>query len=279
MEKFAHLQDSGFDEIFSTTITILRLQGFSAVFSKHMTHLGSMFWKYFLAKLPIFFAPLCLNLCIFNTAVVIKYIPHWSQSPCLWGFLSHGLVYLGSWFWNHSLIKHLFFVTLTSPHYDRSYESSGQSLKKNSFHMFHNFCVSKHVTFVPPLWQNLCIFRTVDLIKYFPHLSQSCICSAFLLCEETCDSSGKYVLEIFSRKTLNFLCRSGFAPLCLSLCIFNMVAVTKYFPQWSQGPCLWGFLSHELVYRITHLGSWFWYNLQGSGYDEIFSTPITILHF
>ena len=118
--------------------------------------------------------------------------------------------------------------------------------------MFHNFCVSKHVTFVAPLWQNLCIFRTVDLIKYFPHLSQSCICRAFLLYEETCDSPGKYVLEIFSRKTFNFLCRSGFAPLCLSLCIFN-------FPQWSQGPCLWGFLSHELVYRIIHLGNWFIY--------------------
>ena len=38
--------------------------------------------------------------------------------------------------------------------------------------------------------------------------------------------------------------------------------MTKYFPHWSQSPCLWGFLSHELVYRTTHLGSWFWYKSQ-----------------
>ena len=31
VENFVHLQDSGFDEMFSTTITILHLQGFSPV--------------------------------------------------------------------------------------------------------------------------------------------------------------------------------------------------------------------------------------------------------
>ena len=33
--------------------------------------------------------------------------------------------------------------------------------------------------FVAPLQQNLCIFRTVDLIKYFPQISQSCIVGLF----------------------------------------------------------------------------------------------------
>ena len=119
--------------------------------------------------------------------------------------------------------------------------------------------------FVAPLRQNLCIFRTVDLIKYFPQISQSCIVGLFSCVR-------KHVTHLGSMFWKYFLAK-------LSLCIFNMVDVKKYFPQWSQGPCLWGFLSHELVYRITHLGSWFWYNLQGSGFDKIFSTPITILHF
>ena len=169
---------------------------------------------------------------------VKKYFPQWSQGPCLWGFLSHELVYriihLGSWFIYKFFIKCLFFVTLTLSHYNRSYASSRQWFQKNIFHMIHNFFVSKHVTFVVPLWQNLCIFRTVDLIKYFPHLSQS---MAFLLCELTCASPGKLVLEIFTRKTHNFLCGSGFVPVWLALWIFNTVVVIKYFPHWSQSPC------------------------------------------
>ena len=144
-------------------------------------------------------------------------------------------------------ISFLVNMSLLWPHCGRICASSGQWIWWNIFHNYHN-----------------------------PAFAGLFSCG---LCEKTCDSPGKYVLEIFSRKTLNFLCRSCFAPLCLSLCIFNMVAVTKYLPQWSQDPCLWGFLSHELVYRITHLGSWFWYNLQGSGFDKIFSTPITILPF
>ena len=118
--------------------------------------------------------------------------------------------------------------------------------------MFHNFCVSKHVTFVAPLWQNLCIFRTVDFIKYFPHLAQFCICRAFLLCEETCDSPGKYVLEIFSRKTLNFLAVSKFMYLQHSGCdkIFS-VLITK--PMFVRLFISWVGLPYYTP------GSWFWY--------------------
>ena len=110
----------------------------------------------------------------------------------------------------------------------------------NIFHMFHNFCVSKHITFVAQLWQNLCIFRTGDFMKYFPHLSQY---MAFLLCEQTCALPGKLVLETFSRKACNFLCGSGFALLWLNLCIFKTVVVIKYFPHWSQSPCFKAFFS------------------------------------
>ena len=128
------------------------------------------------------FAPVWLNLWIFKTVVVIKSFPHWSQRPCFKAFFSC--------------------VSLTC-------YTSGKLVLINIFHVFHNFCVSKHVTFVAPLWQNLCIFRIVNLIKYFSHLIQSCVS-----CTSKHVTPGKLVSEIFSRKTRNFFCRSG--PLCAS---------------------------------------------------------------
>ena len=75
-----------------------------------------------------------------------------------------------------------------------------------------------------PLWQNLCILRTVVLEKYFPHISHFCVCKAFLLCEKPCDSFGKLVWETISYKTNNFLFKNVFAPLWLYLRIFRPVA-------------------------------------------------------
>ena len=64
-----------------------------------------------------------------------------------------------------------------------------------------------------PLWQNLCIFRTVVLEKYFPHISHFSVCKAFVLCEKTCDSFGKLVWETIFHKTNNFPFKNVFAPL------------------------------------------------------------------
>ena len=93
----------------------------------------------------------------------------------------------------------------------------------NIFHVFNNFCVSIHVTFVAPLWQNLCIFRIVNLIKYFSHLIQSCVS-----CTSKHVTPGKLVSEIFSRKTRNFFVEVAH---CVHL---QHSVVMKYFPHQSQ---------------------------------------------
>ena len=140
------------------------------------------------------FAPVWLNLWIFKTVVRIKSFPHWSQRPCFKAFFSC--------------------VSLTC-------YTSGMLVLINIFHFFHNFCISKHVTFVAPLWQNLCIFRIANLIKYFSHLIQSCVS-----CASKHVTPGKLISEMFSGKTRNFL----FVEVahCAHL---QQSVVIKYFPH------------------------------------------------
>ena len=109
--------------------------------------------------------------------------------------------------------------------------------------MFHNFCVSKHVTFVAPLWQNLCIFRIVNLIKYFSHLIQSCVS-----CTSKHVTPGKLVSEIFSRKTHNFF----FVEVAHCVHLQHSVVI-KYFLHLSQNQSqifflmCWFYISGKLV--------------------------------
>ena len=132
--------------------------------------------------------------------------------------------------------------------------------------MFHNFCVSKHVTFVAPLWQNLCIFRIVNLIKYFSHLIQSCVS-----CTSKHVTPGKLVSQIFSCKTRNFFVEVAH---CVRL---QYSVVIKYFPHLSQNQSqsfflmcwsLTRYISGKLVYETIF-----------SQNSQIFSTLFTMLTF
>ena len=184
------------------------------------------------------FAPVWLNLWIFKTVVVIKSFPHWSQRPCFKAFFSC--------------------VSLTC-------YTSGKLVLINIFHVFHNFCVSKHVTFVAPLWQNLCIFRIVNLIKYFSHLIQSCVS-----CTSKHVTPGKLVSEIFSRKTRNFFVEVAH---CVHL---QHSVVIKYFPHLSQNQSQSFFLM--CWFNTLHI----WKVGFGNNFSQnsqIFSTLFTMLTF